>query len=273
MEPEPEVPDVGMAVGTAVIQRLLFELGQQRATGGSGGDRLVGVEAVIALARCGCTCRSWLRAVVPRLVLLLSQVFGARTCVAAARALGGFVRVLRPSSRLPCLIVGSDALPPLLALVQHSDPLLAAAGAELANELAHDHDDRSDTWDWRLRALQLLPSLTTDVADAAAAAGAWPVQVRTHRPALQPNHGGLCVLDIRTDAFTAPPVDEDPRGEGVVVEVYRQLVLGVWEPDGFRESEFLVTAEPGADLLSWYTRTAAAALSPTNNDRKKKHVI
>ena len=74
--------------------------------------------------------------------------------------------------------------------------------------------------------LAVLPALTTAVSDAAAAAGAWPVRVVEHRPSLNPEHRGhLSVLDIRSDAF-----DELKNpADGSETQVYRQLVLGVWE--------------------------------------------
>lgn len=230
----------GTTVCTALMQRLLAELRRRRAAAAASRDQPpldLGVETVVSLVRCGCACRSWTRAVIPRLVLLLAEAFGASTRVAAARALRGLLRG-QSSSELRRLVVGSDVLPPLLMMVQHADASLAAAGAELATELARplagasrDGDDRDD--DWRADALQLLPALSTDVPDAAAAIGAWPVRVVEHRPSLNPRKNGhLSVLDIRADAFSSALDQQEHAAAGDrhgSVEVYRQLVLGIWE--------------------------------------------
>jgi hypothetical protein len=182
--------------------------------------------------RCGCVCRAWMQAVIPRLVLLLTSAFEGSTRIAAARALRGLLRGQSGVAHRR-LVAASDVLPPLLMMVQHDDASVAVAGAELAAELGREGEDECDAGEcdgagsgWDAGMLAVLPALTTAVSDAAAAAGAWPVRVVEHRPSLNPEHRGhLSVLDIRSDAF-----DELKNpADGSETQVYRQLVLGVWE--------------------------------------------
>lgn len=224
---------VGAAVCTALMQQLLRDLRQARSR-----ERraALGLQTAVALVQCACSCRAWLDAVIPRLVLLLSSAFEERTRIAAARALRGLLRG-QSGVALRRLVALSDVLPPLLMMVQHDDPSVAVAGGELAAELGRECeggcDDDVAACDASM--LTVIPALTTAVSDAAAAAGEWPVRVVEHRPTLTPGHKGhLSVLDIRSDAFDEAIVsDDDGRNEGCgCVEVYRQLVLGVWEVGG-----------------------------------------
>ena len=224
--------EVGTAVCTALIQQLLHNLRQARSR-----ERraALGVQTAVALVQCACSCRAWLDAVIPRLVLLLSSAFEERTRIAAARALRGLLRGQSGVAQRQ-RVAASDVLPPLLMMVQHDDRAVAMAGAELAAELGRECEARcceDGVAGCDASVLMVIPALTTAVSDAAAAAGQWPVRVVEHRPALMPGHKGhLSVLDIRSDAFAEPVVPDDRNAGCDCVEVCRQLVLGVWEVGG-----------------------------------------
>ncbi len=186
--------------------------------------------------RCGCACRAWTQAAIPPLVLLLNSAFEGRTRIAAARALHGLLRGQSRSAHRR-LVAASDVLPPLLMMVQGDDAAVAVAGAELAAELGRESENECEasqcdggSADWDASILAVLPALTTAVSDAAAAAGAWPVRVVEHRPSLNPEQKGhLSVLDIRSDAFDEPGGLAEGGDTSTCAQVYRQLVLGVWE--------------------------------------------
>lgn len=215
----------GEAVCTALMQRLFDELQQARSSSSPAKLRSeLGVRTTVTLVHCACSCRTWMQAVIPRLVLLLYTAFGVGTRITAARALRGLVNGQLQRQ----LVAASDVLPPLLMMVQDDNPSLAMAGADLATHLGGEYDTDDTSM------LSMLPMLTTAVSDSAAALGAWPVRVVDYRPALNSqSHRHLSVVDIRADAFDDPTEPSGSLDRSAHVEVYRHLVIGVWEVSGF----------------------------------------